>query len=562
MIVVILAFIVSAICVLVGVPLLAKLARKTGMVDHPDDKRKLHTDSIPMVGGIAIFLTMVVIVPVAMFLGIQYQPFFISLGNDLLGWLPINFERRVITIHPDDLSQLSGLMIGSSILVVVGVLDDRFGIRGRQKLLGQFLAATALIVFGYHFDKIIIAGITVNFDVFSVLFVYAWVLAAINSVNLLDGADGVAGTIGIVMCFAISVMAIYQGMMITAIIAVSMAGALLGFLRYNFPPAKVYLGDTGSMLIGFVLSALAIRCTFKQHSAYAFFAPVALLAIPFIDTGAAIIRRRLTGRSIFAVDRGHLHHTLMKRGYSPRISLLWVALLCTTTAAGGVLSLLYRQSEYALVSIAIVVIVMIGCRIFGLAEYQLISRKATTVAKSFFQMASNSRPEVRQSSVHVQGSRDWQEHWKGLCEFADSCGLIEITLDLNAPWLHESFHATRRRSDIPKGDNHEWYSQIPLITDGRLFGRVEIVGSGKSDESHREIIKRIFAVTAEIESSLSDSGGEPIYKIVNSNDKEADATADSDVTKAGIAGDQTVSMKTHNLDADSLFPTQLPAQPD
>jgi len=119
----------------------------------------------------------------------------------------------------------------------------------------------------------------------------------------------------------------------------------------------------GSMLIGFLLSALAIRCMFKQTSAYAFFAPIALLAIPFIDTAAAIIRRRLMGRSIFAVDRGHLHHTLMKQGYSPRISLLWVALLCSTTAAGGVMSLIYQQSEYALVSIALVLIVMIGWRI-------------------------------------------------------------------------------------------------------------------------------------------------------------------------------------------------------
>ena len=515
MIVVILAFICSTVCALVGIPKLAILARRVGLIDQPDDKRKLHADAIPMVGGIAIFLTMLLVVPVAILIGVEYQPFFIGLGNDLLGWIPVDFERRPISIHPDDYSELPGLLIGSAILVAVGILDDRFGIRGRQKLLGQILATTALIVSGYYhqFDKLF--GIDIQFNLFSVLFVYAWVIAAINSVNLLDGADGIAGTIGVVMSLALSVMAVYQGEMVTAIISMAMAGALLGFLRFNFPPAKVYLGDTGSMLIGFVLSALAIRCTLKQNSAFAFFAPIALLAIPFIDTGAAIIRRRLTGRSIFTVDRGHLHHSLMKRGYSPRVSLLWVALLCTTTAAGGVLSLLFQQSEYALVSIGIVVVVMIGCKLFGVAEFQLVSRKASTLAGSFFSLASSNTPEVRQSSVHVQGSRDWQGAWKRLCEFADSHGLVELTMDLNAPWIHESFHATRRRSDVPRGDNHQWYSEIPLITSGRLFGRVEIVGSGQDDDSHREIIKRVLEITFEIEDSMADSNREVVYRIVD-----------------------------------------------
>ena len=533
MIVVILALIVSTIAALVCMPLLAKIARRVGLVDVPDNKRKLHTDAIPMVGGIATFLIVSIVSPIAIWIGIEYQSFFISLGNDLLGWLPIDFERRTIRMHPDDFRELPGLLIGSAILVVVGILDDRFGIRGRQKLLGQFVAVTALIVFGYHFDEVTIAGLTIKFDVFSVLFVYAWVIAAINSVNLLDGADGIAGTIGIVMSLALGVMAVHQGMMVTAVIAVSLAGALLGFLKYNFPPAKIYLGDTGSMLIGFVLSALAIRCTFKQNSAYAFFAPVALLAIPFIDTAAAIIRRRLTGRSIFAVDRGHLHHSLMKRGYSPRISLLWVALLCTTTAAGGVLALLNQQAEYALVSVIIVIFVMIGCKIFGVAEYQLISRKARSVAGSFFHKALGSQPDIHQSAVHVQGHRDWQEAWDTLCEFADTHDVLELTLDLNAPWMHESFHATRRRSDLPRGGNHEWNSQVPLIAGGRLFGRIEIIGAGNEANSHHEIIKAVLELTTEIELSLAESSRDSACRVVSDsprdvNESDIETTNDSD----------------------------------
>jgi UDP-GlcNAc:undecaprenyl-phosphate GlcNAc-1-phosphate transferase len=256
------------------------------------------------------------------------------------------------------------------------------------------------------------------------------------------------------------------------------------------------------MLIGFLLSALAIRCMFKSHTAYAFFAPIALLAIPFIDTGAAIIRRRLTGRSIFEVDRGHLHHALMKRGYTPRVSLLWVALLCSTTAAGAVLSLLEQRSEYALVSILIVVVVMVGCKIFGVAEYQLVSRKASSLARSFFKISANNNTQVLQSSVHVQGNRNWQEMWKSLCDFADEHELNQLTLDLNMPWLHESFHATRRRADADRGENKEWFTMIPLIVDGRCFGRLELNGAFGQKFDHHQIIQNLLKVTNDIEQSL------------------------------------------------------------
>ncbi len=419
-------------------------------------------------------------------------------------WIPLDRIRADVRVSPKDLKELIGLGIGSTLLLAVGLADDRFGIRGRQKLLGQFLAATVLIMFGYQFDGVTFAGFQIEFGVFSILVVYAWVIAAINSVNLLDGADGIASTIGIVMSIAICLMSLVQGRIVDAIVTASIAGALSGFLKFNFPPAKAYLGDSGSMLIGFMLSALAIRCMFKQSSAYAFFAPVALLAVPFIDTGAAIVRRRLMGRSIFAVDRGHLHHALMKRGFSPRVSLLWVALLCTTTAAGGVLSLLYRQSEYALVSIAIVLVVMIGCKIFGVAEFQLVSRRASSLARSFFRLNSSDSLDVLQSSVHVQGNHDWQDIWLQLCEFADEHELNELTMDVNAPWLHESFHATRRRTNASRGENKEWFSLVPMVVQGRVFGRIEIHGAHDQKFSHHEVICNLLKVTADIERALSE----------------------------------------------------------
>ena len=503
MIAVVLAFFASLIAAFIAVPMFSKIGKTVGLVDLPDNKRKLHTNAIPLIGGVAVFTSTLFAVIFVTWLSINYQALFLKWSGPIDSLIFSDFQQLVVSVRPADKWELFGLLIGSTIILAVGVLDDRFAIRGRQKLLGQFIAATVLIFFNYHFDQVTFAGFTINFDVFSIVFVYGWVLAAVNSVNLLDGADGIAGSIGIVMSFALGIMAISLGHALNAIILFGFAGALLGFLKFNFPPAKVYLGDAGSMLIGFVLAAMAIRGMSKQTSAFAFFAPLALLSIPFIDTTAAIIRRRLTGRSIFEVDRGHLHHSLMKRGYSPIASILWVIALSLTTATGGVLSLINQQSIYALVSIAVVLFVMMANRIFGNAELKLVTRKASGLAQALLNKDSTENAtNIRQSIVHVQGSRNWDDVWQQLSDFADHSGLLELTLDLNAPWIHESFHATRRRRDVASGGNHEWYAQIPLIAGERLFGRVEIVGSGEEKLTHHQIVEKLLTTTKVIEAGL------------------------------------------------------------
>lgn len=500
---VILAFLVALTLAITLIPAFMDFARKVGLVDHPDDKRKLHKTAIPMVGGLAIAFCVTTAVLGTCLFETRMPESFAAVSSAVSLLVPDSWMVPQLLISPLDFSQLLGLLLGSLVLLAVGLADDRFGIRGRQKLLGQLAAATVLVLFGYHFEKVTVAGVRIEFEVFSIFFVYAWVIASINSVNLLDGADGVAATIGVVMSVAMTVMMVSQGKIIDAVVAASVAGVLIGFLKYNFPPAKAYLGDAGSMLIGFLLAALSIRCTFKQNSAYAFFGPMVLLAIPLIDTAAAIIRRRMTGRSIFAVDRGHLHHSLAKRGYSPRVSLLWVALLTSTTAAGGAMAYLYRQAEIALTSIVIVLVVMIWCRLFGVGEIQLVTRKASLVARSLVKQTPGLRDDLLQSAVHVQGNRDWQAVWKQLCEFADHCKIDQLTLDVNAPWMHESFHATCKRSDLVSTEkNHEWFATVPLIASGKVFGRVEVNASPTCGLTHHQVVSQLLEVVAMIEQSM------------------------------------------------------------
>ncbi|MEZ6096784.1 MAG: MraY family glycosyltransferase [Pirellulaceae bacterium] len=371
------------------------IARKVGLVDKPDTTRKLHTSAIPLVGGIVVFCAVLI--------------------TSLVVFLSFDISSR-----PTNRGELLGLLFGCAIVLIVGVLDDRFNLRGRQKLMGQILAVTVLIAFGFRFDSIQIMGVTFEFGIFSYLVVYAWCLASINSVNLLDGADGFAATIGFILCMALSVMSFYVGMTIDGLLCMAMAGALLGFLRYNFPPAKAYLGDAGSMLLGLFLGAVAIRSGFKQNMAYSVFAPIALLAIPFIDTSAAIIRRRFTGRSIYTEDRGHLHHILAKKGLSPVGSLMWVAALCTMTAAGGTISLIMRQAEFALASIALVIFVMVSGGLFGVAEAKLLQRRFSGFLRTFTSLKRNTTTiGVHESAIHLQGNRNWADIWNQLSSFAN-----------------------------------------------------------------------------------------------------------------------------------------------
>ncbi len=509
-----LAIILSLAIAWVLVPRMSGFAQRVGLIDQPDDSRKLHKNPIPMVGGIAIFLTTAFV------------------GAVLIA---ASAYADSEAYYSSDLLEFGGLLVGSGLLLLVGIADDIVGIRGRQKLLGQMLAIAVLVACGFHFDHFTFLKMKIQFGVFSTIVVFLWMLAAINSVNLLDGADGFATTVGIIMSLSLSAMSIYQDKYIDAVITMSLAGALIAFLKYNFPPAKAFLGDSGSMLIGFVLGAMAIRCTFKQPAFYAFTAPIALLAIPFIDTAAAIIRRRLTGRSIYQVDRGHLHHQLAKQGFGPKVSLLWVALLCTTTAFGAVMSLVFRHSIYAVVSILVVGFVLLVGRIFGVAEFQLISNRAISIAKSFLSVTIKTKvADVQQSAVHVQGNRDWQIIWGQMCNFADEFELNQLTMDLNVPWIHESFHATRRLSGTKRDTVQEWYTEIPLIVEGKIFGRVEVLGSRTGKFSHHEVIKNLLTITEGLEVKLASM--EEIHEFDDLSDTEqasGEGADDAPTTKVG-----------------------------
>ena len=203
-----------------------------------------------------------------------------------------------------------------------------------------------------------------------------WLVGAMNAINLLDGIDGLATSLGIILSATIGVLAAMKGNYGVAVIATVMTGSLAGFLPYNLPPARMYLGDAGSMLIGLMVGAMAVRALLKTQGTFLLAAPLAIWAIPMLDSGAAILRRQLTGRSVYATDRGHIHHRLLQTLGSNIKVLMVVSACCLLTSVGAVLSVWFQHDLIAVISCLSVVAMLLITGAFGRAECRLLLSRA------------------------------------------------------------------------------------------------------------------------------------------------------------------------------------------
>jgi hypothetical protein len=206
-----------------------------------------------------------------------------------------------------------------------------------------------------------------------------WLVSCTNFVNLLDGLDGLAGSVGLIVSLAVAVLAWWNQVPTASLLALTLAGALVGFLVFNWPPARIFLGDSGSLPLGFLVGALALEAAAKKAAGLTLAVPVVLLSIPMFDTSMAILRRKLNGRKIGQGDRAHIHHCLRDRGLSPTQTLLAIGGMCTATATAAVLATVFNNDLIA-VGISLAVLAMlISARLFGFNETVLLVRHAQAV---------------------------------------------------------------------------------------------------------------------------------------------------------------------------------------
>lgn len=432
--------------------LMRKVAPRLGLVDRPDGHRKLHRKPIPMGGGAAVFLAAAIVL-VALFV--------------VPSSLQQAFQWRT--------SDLMALLMASAAIVVLGLVDDRIRMRGRQKLIGQILAVSILVANGLVIRGFAIFGWEIDLGLLAIPVTYFWMLGAINSVNLLDGIDGLASILGIILVATFAGLALMTGRAEVAMVALAFAGALCGFLRFNFPPATIFLGDAGSMLIGLVVGALAIHGSLKGAGTVLLAAPMAVWILPILDSSAAILRRRLTGRSLYATDRGHLHHRLMERFGSNRKVLAAVAICAGFGSAAALLSVALHNDLVALCVGASLVVILVASGLFGRVEFLLVWNHLKAAMRSVFAGDPGDEAAGSEMTIRLQGTRPWETLWETLTESAEKLELLRIRFDVNAPLVHEGFNAKwERPTDCDP--NGCWHVEMPLRARGQVIGRLTVVG--------------------------------------------------------------------------------------
>lgn len=289
--IVLITFITSVILV----PICKKIAHHIGAIDIPNE-RKIHKDPMPRLGGLAIFISF------------------------LLGYI----------LYGEITTQMLSILIGSFIIILIGIFDDVKPIRARYKFLVQIIAALIVVIYGQvFFTEVTFLGIHLQFNLLiSYILSTFFIVAISNAINLIDGLDGLAGGISTIYFLTISIIAIVLGKVVGLdfILSLIMLGATLGFLVYNFPPAKIFMGDSGSLFLGFMISIIALM-SFKVATLTSLVIPIVILAIPIFDTLLAILRRLLKGENIGTPDKEHFHHQLLKLKFSPRVSIIIIYLI-------------------------------------------------------------------------------------------------------------------------------------------------------------------------------------------------------------------------------------------
>ncbi len=449
-------FVTAMVASLCLTPIVRSLARRWQLVDHPDGHRKLHDRPTPLGGGAAVLLAFHVAVLVVLTFS--------------------DSQRAQIAANA---AFFASLMAAATMICVVGLVDDRYGLRGRQKLAGQVLSAGIVTASGLIINSVQVFGFNIELGLLAVPFTLFFLLGAINSLNFLDGLDGLATSVGIVVSSAISVLAMLSGHPVEAFLALAVAGSLTGFLFYNSPPASIFLGDAGSMVTGLVLGALAIRGSLKGPAMIVLAAPTAIWAIPIFDVCMAILRRRLTGRSIYTADRGHLHHALLDHGFSKRKTVAIVGLLCALTAGGATLSVYMHSETMAFAAIIASCAVLVTTRIFGHQEFLLLFRSLHGLGVSLIPSFQKNRTDPIQRTTRIRGDREWEELWKTLTIFAERFDLTTVQLNVTLPAIGEEYHATWQRQGRTE-ERDVLTADIPLVASNVTVGRLRIAGTPRA----------------------------------------------------------------------------------
>jgi len=384
---------------LILTPICRDIFRSYGIVDQPDRRRKVHAHPIPRVGGIPIAIAYVVAL------------------------YPFSNESQLLTEY----LPLAWKMIpAAGLIFAIGLTDDLIGLKPWQKLLGQVAAAALAYWAGVRVAGV--AGFIPNESWWSLPLTLFWLLACTNAFNLVDGLDGLASGMGLVATLTMFVAALQEPNMQLAYACVPLVGALLAFLCFNFNPATVFLGDSGSMLIGFLLGCFGAVWAQKSATLVGMTVPLLAVSIPLLDVSLTILRRFLRNQPIFSADRGHIHHRLLERGLAPSRAVLVLYLVCAAAAAFALLlTHPYAGRFYGPIILVVCIVAWVGVRQLRYAEFGIASR---LLFGGELQRTLGGQMRLEMLAEKLGEARSEEECWRVLSASTDDFGFSGVELEL------------------------------------------------------------------------------------------------------------------------------------
>lgn len=438
------------------------VAPRIGAMDRPDNNfRKLQAEAMPRMGGVPIFFA--VLVPIVALI-LLYPNNYVS--QDLLA--------------PSPGMSLAGLLIGGMIALAMGFLDDLSGLRPRWKLIFQAVAATVAYFLGFAIDYVnlpLAGGLHLGW--LSYPFTLFWFLACMNAINLADGLDGLAAGLALFTVLLLTVVGLQNGHTAAVFLAATVAAAIFGFLLHNFNPAAIYLGDSGSMLLGFWVAALGICCSRKTTAAISLLIPMIALGLPILDTSLAILRRWVRRLPISAGDRQHIHHILLRLGLSHRNAVLVIYAVCVVLGTIALITTYADDRAVVVLLVALLAVAVTFASVFGdVSPSQVLRRIADDLRNRSH--SDEARIAVNQAVIRLQTPCEGTLLWAICGECFPALGLDHVQLILGpgppeAPaallqWQADSQTAEPAHACALLPDT--WAMHFQIRHDNRLIGEL------------------------------------------------------------------------------------------
>jgi len=441
-------FFLAALLTLLVTPVVMALGERVQARREAEDGRD--APQIPRFGGLAIFLATLA-----------------AWGVLLL--VPNDVRARFLS----EWRTLASLLVPATLVLVLGVYDDLARATPWQKLIVETLAASVVWWVGFRISNLPLLGYSIHSLTLSFLLTVFWILAVTNSFNLIDGLDGLAAGIAFFVTLSVFVVSLIQGNHFVCILTITLAGALLGFLRFNFAPARIFLGDAGSLFLGFVLATLAIHTSQKSSTLLAIVVPFMAFGLPLLDTSLTVVRRFLSGRPLFVGDRDHIHHRLLQNRLTPRLAVLTLYALAALFSLG---SLVIIHSTGNLVALVALLAGVSGWFVTSRLHYEELSELNVYVSQAIHSQRRVLANQIliRKASRRLEEAQALEGSWQVLAETLEALDFDGITCQLSG-WQNGSAPSLPTWQRVGENEIDDcWTVCIPLRVGEKALGELQL----------------------------------------------------------------------------------------